>query len=149
MLTVRLSAAAHTPAPRARSYALDNPKGLKFAALNKLKRHYQSVHSGEQAYACTFCTRGFSTKDKQRTHEKWCHVRAHCVCGASFSNIESLTANSKARKGHLHQGRTCPKSCAARTCCVRLRAPPCGPLTPRCVRAPPQWRGTTRPTRRR
>ncbi len=87
----------------AHRYALGNAKGQRFAALNKLKRHYQSKHGLDRSHVCAFCAKPHSTKDKQRTHEKWCHVRAWCVCGASTSSIEAMTANSKARKGHLHQ----------------------------------------------
>jgi hypothetical protein len=87
-------------------YALNNGKGLRFIALNKLKRHYQSKHGEEKSHVCAFCGKAHSTKDKQRTHEKWCHVKVYCVCGVSMPSIEAMTANSKNRKGHLHQQRT-------------------------------------------
>jgi hypothetical protein len=99
-----------TPSPlpcAAGSYALHNTKGLRFIALNKLKRHYQSKHGEDKSHVCAFCAKAHSTKDKQRTHEKWCHVKVWCVCGAALPSIEAMTANSKNRKGHLHQQRTC------------------------------------------
>ena len=47
-----------------------NQCGKRFTRSHDLKRHVQSLHSGEKQFTCDNCQKSFATRDKLRRHQK-------------------------------------------------------------------------------
>ncbi|KAK7067079.1 hypothetical protein SK128_011052, partial [Halocaridina rubra] len=74
--------------------------GKHFQKLKYLKQHYLKVHA-ERLYTCD-CGQAYSTSALLARHRRLCGLTLICICGSSFSCIESLQTHARRMSHVIH-----------------------------------------------